>query len=84
MQISGTVVMFVAICHYGFFSVSCVGIVAPECFTEKLSSIRLELLSSLLCLPICSSTKFLSVDEVSHILLVSDIISLFRGKYGAQ
>jgi hypothetical protein len=32
-------------CHYVFF-VSSVGIVAKECFTEKLSSVELELLKS--------------------------------------
>jgi hypothetical protein len=80
MQFSGTVL--IAIFHY-FFSVPCVGIVAAECFTEKLTSIRLELLNSLLGLPIFSSTNFSLDDEVSHILLVSNIISSLHGKYAA-
>ena len=46
----------------------------------QVSFVRLELLNSSLCLPICSFTNFLSVDEVSNILLVSD--NQFRGKYG--
>jgi hypothetical protein len=67
-----------------FFSVSCVGIIAAECFTENLSSVWIELLNSSLCFPICFSTIFSSVYEVSLILLVLDIISSFHGKHGAQ
>ena len=66
-----TCILFPISCwHHVFFSVPCV----------RLSSVRLELLNSSLCLPICSFTNFLSVDEVSNILLVSD--NQFRGKYG--
>jgi hypothetical protein len=57
------------------FLVFCVGIVAAECFTENLSSVMLQLLNNSSCLSICSSIFFSLFDEVSHILLILDIIS---------